>query len=106
LYSDAIVDDETETVTAFVPIDEPFLLDSEYRAAGIGFDELPARGSVALVHLDGFATIGETYRILGAWVGRNRRALVGTPIWESYPNLDPPTNPADSFIELRWPIDV
>ena len=104
LYTDALLDEESETVTAFVPLNGPFLLDSDTLSQGITIGEIRPTRWVALVHAGEFETIGETYRILGAWVGRNTNAAEGRSICEVYHRLDPTSASDDQAIELRWPV--
>ncbi len=105
LYTDALLDEESETVTALVPLSGPFLLDADTVARGITIGEIPPTRWVALVHAGGFETIGETYRVLGAWMGRNTNAAEGRSICEVYHRLDPTSVGNDQAIELRWPVD-
>ena len=58
----------------------------------------------ALAHTDGFATVGETYRLLGAWVAHNATPEPDGSICERYPHLDGRTEGSDSTIEIRWPL--
>jgi DNA-binding transcriptional MerR regulator/effector-binding domain-containing protein len=109
LAEDAIVgalygplqDDSYEDVTAFVPIREPLLVrdDGDLRIA-----EIPSRRWAAMTHTAGFATIADTYGVLGAWVARNATAHPTAPICELYPTILALTGAPDIPIEIRWPI--
>ncbi len=105
LYTPAVLDDTHEEVTAFVVITSPFLVDQRQHASEtIRIGEIPARQWAALSHTDGFASIGETYRILGAWVARNAEPDPNAAICELYPNLLAGGDNADRQIEIRWPL--
>lgn len=108
LYTPALEDDTIEDVTVFVVIDEPFLVPASPDGCRIG--EVPARRWASLVHRGGFDSIGDTYRILGAWVGRNAVPRTDTRILERYPLLDAAAGgdaaDRDATIELRWPIEM
>ena len=107
LYTPALEDDSIEDVTVFVAIDEPFLLPASSERCRIG--EVPPRRWASLVHRGGFDSIGDTYRILGAWVGRHASPRTDTRILERYPLLGTTRGgtetPGDETIELRWPIE-
>lgn len=107
LYTAALEDDTTEDVTVFVVIDEPFLLDGGPDDCHIG--ELQGGRWASLVHTDGFASVGDTYRLLGAWVGRHATPKADGRIWERYPRLTSRSTPldgaSDSVVEVRWPIE-
>ncbi|MBI4934735.1 MAG: MerR family transcriptional regulator [Actinobacteria bacterium] len=104
LYTAALDDEMIEDVTVFVAVDEPVLIEVEDCRIG----EIPAQTWASLVHSDGFDTIGDTYRILGSWVGRHASPR-DTPILERYPLLRQEANhrntSSDAIVELRWPIE-
>jgi DNA-binding transcriptional MerR regulator len=105
LYTAALLDDTHEEVTAFVVIDAPFLLDQgPHRDEGIGIGEIPARRWAALSHVGGFAGVGDTYRLLGAWVAHHAAPEPDAPICEVYPRLPAGGEDADQEIEIRWPL--
>jgi DNA-binding transcriptional MerR regulator len=108
LYTPALDDESIEAVTVFVAIDEPFLVPAGSDGCRIG--EVPARRWASLVHTDGFGTVGETYRMLGAWVGSHATPRTDTSILERYPLLrateHPTATPDDALIEVRWPIET
>lgn len=105
LYTPALLDDTHEEVTAFVAVTAPFLVDQRlHRDEGIRIGEIPARQWAALSHIDGFASIGDTYRLLGAWVARNAEPDPDAPICELYRNLLAEGDRADHGIEIRWPL--
>lgn len=101
LYTPSIEDDGPEQVTAFVEIAEPFFVSATADRAVIA--HLPGCTTAALVHPGGFDTIGDTYRLLGAWVGRHGGAHEQERVREYYPALRPGSGPPDT-IELRWPL--
>jgi DNA-binding transcriptional MerR regulator len=106
LYTPALLDDTYEEVTAFVAVTSPFLVDQRrhHGDEAIGIGEIPARRWAALSHVDGFASIGDTYRILGAWVARNAEPDPDAPICELYPNVLVGGDDADREVEIRWPL--
>lgn len=106
LYPPALLDDTHEQVTAFVAVTSPFLVDQRrhHGDEAIRIGEIPARQWAALSHVDGFASIGETYRILGAWVARNAEPDPEALICELYPNLPAGGDDADREVEIRWPL--
>lgn len=104
LYPPALEDDAIEDVVAFVVINEPFFVGNDPEGCQIG--ELPGGQWASLVHTDGFASVGDTYRLLGAWVGRNMTPRADCQIWERYPRLGTQSgSPTDGLIEIRWPIE-
>jgi DNA-binding transcriptional MerR regulator len=77
--------DETyEEVTAFVTIREAFLVKD---ADALRIAEIPSLRWAAMTHTAGFATVSDTYGVLGAWVARNATAHPTAPICELYPAI-------------------
>lgn len=108
LYTPEIIDETIEQVVAFVPIEAPFLVPAD--APEVTISEIAPTSWAVLVHTDGFDSVGETYRLLGAWVARNANPT-GTAICERY---HPPVaaasshqsnSVADGPIEICWPIE-
>jgi hypothetical protein len=102
LYTGSLVDESFEEVTVFVTVAEPPLVSTN--GAGVTVGELRAGHWAVLTHTDGFATVGDAYRLLGAWVARNATALPDGSIWELYPMVHTSRGATDSVIELRWPL--
>lgn len=77
-------------------------------AAGITLGLIPAATCAVMTHIGGYESIGETYRLLGAWVARNERSA-DQPVREYYVvSIDPKTGlllPDDQLrTEIAWPI--
>jgi DNA-binding transcriptional MerR regulator len=102
LYTGALTDEEHEELTIFVPIDETFLVPASAVQMRIG--QLPATTWAALTHIEGFDTVGDTYRLLGAWVARNAEPTPDGRICELYPGLTGGHPRTDATIEIRWPL--
>ncbi len=108
LYTPEIIDEINEQVVAFVPIESPFLVPAHAPDVTIG--EIAPTSWAVLVHTDGFDSIGETYRLLGAWVARNANPT-GAAICERYhppvtaASSRPDSAPDDGPIEICWPIE-
>ena len=102
LYDPEIVDDEGEAVEAFVPILEPIAVPRSADRVGLG--EVPATRAAVLVHAGDFATMGETYRALGAWVAHHAEPS-GERIREWYRVAPWHTEDVAAFrTEIAWPI--
>jgi DNA-binding transcriptional MerR regulator/effector-binding domain-containing protein len=101
-YTPALESDEVERVEAFVPLSAPFVVPVGERDLGIGQGRA---GTVAvLVHQGPFATIGDSYRALGAWVARHADGLE-EPIVEHYVRSDLDTDDdAQHRTEICWPV--
>jgi len=102
LYPAEIDDEDIEHVEAFVPIAEPFLVPAS--AVGVTISQIPATTWAVLVHPDVFDTIGDTYRLLGAWVGRNA-VPTGQPVCERYLESAAGASGPAVYTEIRWPIE-
>jgi DNA-binding transcriptional MerR regulator/effector-binding domain-containing protein len=60
-------------------------------------------GEVAvIVHVGPFATVGEAYQALAAWIGQHGYRMSGPPR-EIY--LTAPTDPGPPVTEIRWPVE-
>jgi DNA-binding transcriptional MerR regulator len=102
LYDPEIVDDEGEAVEAFVPIREPIAVPRS--AHGVTLGEVPAVKAAVLVHAGDYASMGDTYRTLGAWVARHGEPS-GERIREWYRVAPWDTEDVAAFrTEIAWPI--
>ncbi|MBV8715442.1 MAG: MerR family transcriptional regulator [Chloroflexi bacterium] len=104
LYDPEIVDDEGEAVEAFVPVAEPIAVPRS--AGGVRLSEVPAVKAAVLVHAGDYATMGDTYRTLGAWVARHAEPS-GERIREWYRVAPWETEDVAAFrTEIAWPIKL
>ena len=94
-------DEEYEEVTAFVTLRRPFLVEA---GGGLRIAEMPSCRWAAMTHTTGFATVGDTYGVLGAWVARHANPHPSAPICELYPTIAAGTGASDIPVEIRWPI--
>jgi DNA-binding transcriptional MerR regulator len=102
LYDPEITDDEGETVEAFVPIAEPIAVPRSAR--DVRLSEAPAVKAAVLVHAGDYASMGDTYRTLGAWVARHAEPS-GERIREWYRVAPWATEDVAAFrTEIAWPI--
>ncbi len=102
LYPAEVADDDVEQVVAFLPLASPFAIPALERDCTIG--EISTTEVAVLVHPNGYETISDTYRALGAWVARNA-THTGQPVREWY--VVGPTetdDPANYRTEIAWPI--
>jgi DNA-binding transcriptional MerR regulator len=106
LYPAEIVDDEFEDVEAYLPLAVPVAvpLPDEAKAEGVAAGALePARVAVA-THLGSYETIGDTYRLVGAWVAEHV-TTASQPVRERYVvSYDQTDDPARFRTEILWPI--
>jgi DNA-binding transcriptional MerR regulator len=107
LYVPELSEDDHETVTALVPLSEAFLVPASAADVEIGY--LPAVGAAVLSHTDGFDTIADTYRLLGAWIARNATAHGTAPVREWYRALAPGRPPSgraglSDAVAIHWPL--
>lgn len=102
LYLPEIADDDVEPVEAFIALASPIYVPSSEPDLFIG--KVPAADVAVLVHAGGYDSIGETYRLLGAWVARHGEPS-GERIREHYV-VGPPeaTNVDDYRMEICWPV--
>jgi DNA-binding transcriptional MerR regulator len=102
LYTPEKLDDDQENLELFVPVAEPPYIPTAERDLSIG--EVPAATVAVLVHVGDYDSMGDTYRTLGAWIGRHAEPS-GERIREWYvvgPEDTP--NPAQYRTEIAWPI--
>lgn len=107
------ISDDLEEIEAYFPLPDRSLAADDDRLAGvvaphetISVQELPAITSALTVHTGAYDTIGDAYRLLGAWVARN--AEPGQlPVREvylvSYGDVD---DPAQFRTEIQWPVEI
>ncbi len=101
LYQGEILDGDPETVTAYLPIDQPAAIDP---GAGIEVVEIPAATVAVAVHQGGYDSIGDSYASLGAWVAYHARAADG-PVREIYlVSYDQTDDPTRFRTEIHWPV--
>jgi DNA-binding transcriptional MerR regulator len=95
-----LLDDDAQTVVAFVPVATPPLLDPRARADGVRVDDLAAADVAVLVHRGGYDDLAESYRQLGAWVATNAEP-VELPVRELYV-----VGPAESDDAANWRTEI
>jgi DNA-binding transcriptional MerR regulator len=104
LYT-ADIPDEVEHVEAVVRVPGPVAASGPAAGArDIHVGEVPGAWVAVLVHLGDYATMGDTYRTLGAWVAHNAEPS-GERIreWYAVSPLDT-DNPSEWRTEIAWPI--
>jgi DNA-binding transcriptional MerR regulator len=103
LYDPEIVDDEGESVEAFLPIASPIAIPRSWRPSVV-VGEVPAAQAAVLVHAGDYGTMADTYRTLGAWVARHA-APSGERIREWYRVAPWDTEDIAALrTEIAWPI--
>jgi DNA-binding transcriptional MerR regulator len=101
LYLPEIAEDGIEHVEAVLPLSSP---PTATLPPGVALGEIPAARTAVLVHAGSYDEIGDTYRALGAWVGRHADPS-GERIRERY--VVGPSDgvaPAAYRTEICWPI--
>lgn len=103
------VDGDAEVITAFMVIAAPIVLDDGALADDIVNQLLPAATCAVLTHPGSYATMGDTYRRIGAWVVTNA-VPADAPVRELYVvSTDETTGKLLPDEELRteiaWPIE-
>jgi DNA-binding transcriptional MerR regulator len=102
LYAPEIVDDDGEHVEAFIPVPAAFGIPDTARDIAIG--EVPGAWVAVLVHAGDYASMGDTYRTLGAWVSRHAEHA-GERIREWYVVGPGDVATPDGYrTEISWPI--
>ncbi|BAN03710.1 MerR family transcriptional regulator [Ilumatobacter coccineus] len=104
----AAVDTDQEPVEAYVPIAAPIPIPSGVHDTGVVLTLIPAATCAVATHIGGYDTIGDTYRLLGAWVARHATSA-DLPVREHYVvSTDPDTHellpPEQLRTEICWPI--
>jgi DNA-binding transcriptional MerR regulator len=99
---------DSEVVTAFVPVAEPLVFDDQAIADGVVNIMLAQSTCAVLTHRGSYASMGDTYRQLGAWVATNA-TVVDQPVRELYVVS---TDSAGALLpdnelrtEIAWPIE-
>ena len=101
LYEAELADDEVEHVRALLPVTAP---PSGRVPVGVTLTEVPGAWTAVLVHAGHLDEIGDTYRALGAWVGRHATPS-GERIRERYVvGPDDGVAPDRWRTEIAWPI--
>ncbi|MEZ5407795.1 MAG: MerR family transcriptional regulator [Acidimicrobiales bacterium] len=95
-YPVQLDDDAVEHVEAFVEIAGPILVPA---SAGVRLAAVPGTVWAVIGHRAPFAAIGDSYRLLGAWVGAHT-GTAGPQVAERY--LD--RRPGHEHTEIWWPI--
>lgn len=99
---------EHQEVTAYLPVTEPAVLPERVLDLGVTLTMLPEVSAAVMTHVGSFATIGDTYRQLGAWVATHATSA-GAAVREHYVvSIDETTGellPDDQLrTEIIWPI--
>jgi DNA-binding transcriptional MerR regulator len=100
---------DAEVITAFIPIAAPIVLDDDAIAAGVCNQLLAGAPCAVLTHRGSYATMGDTYRQIGAWVVTNA-VPADQPVRELYVvSIDETTGkllPDDELhTEIAWPVE-
>jgi effector-binding domain-containing protein len=102
LFPPVILDDTPELVEAYVPLAEPVGLPD--RRGDVFLGELPAVTVAVAVHMGAYETMGDTYRLLGAWVAQHATPA-DEPVREVYQvSYDETEDPERFRTEIQWPI--
>ena len=98
------VEDETQSVEAFVPVASAPLLTPATRAAGVRVTELPATEVAVLMHRGAYDTLVDAYLELGAWVAAEADPS-DLPVREYYVVSAADTSDLDELrTEVCWPL--
>ena len=102
------VDTDEEPIEAYVPIAEAVPVPRPVQDTGVVLALVPEAICAVATHIGGYATIGDTYRQLGAWVARHADNAE-QPVREHYVvSTDPETFellPDEQLrTEIAWPI--
>lgn len=89
---------EQETVTAYIPVGHPVVLDEAAERCGVVNLMIPEVTAAVMSHAGSYAEIDATYRQLGAWVARHARSA-DLPVREVYLVSDD-----DLRTEIVWPV--
>jgi DNA-binding transcriptional MerR regulator len=98
------LDDDVQSVEAFVPVASAPLLSPATRAVGVRVAELPATDVAVLMHRGAYDTLLEAYLELGAWVASEADPS-DLPVREYYlVSLFDTSDPDELRTEVCWPL--
>lgn len=101
LYGAEISDGGPQSITAYMPVDQPRAIDP---GTGVEIIELPAATVAIAVHEGDYTTIGDTYASLGAWVAYHADSA-DEPVREIYQISYGQTDDPRRFrTEIQWPV--
>jgi effector-binding domain-containing protein len=110
LYPEEVRGEREEEVTAFLPIAQPAALAESVLGLGVTLTMLPEVTAAVMTHVGSFATIGDTYRQLGAWVATHAMSAGGAVREHYVVSVDEATGellPDEQLrTEIIWPIAV
>lgn len=97
--------DDSQDVTAFLPVvSAPFLGAGEL-TAGVRVAELPVTEVAVLMHVGAYESLKASYRQLGLWVAEHTRSA-DLPVWEIYETTATQTDdPRALRTEICWPVE-
>jgi DNA-binding transcriptional MerR regulator len=97
-------DDDAQDVMAFLPVEVAPLVPPAFRSAGVQVSELPASDVAVLIHVGGYETLEDSYRILGMWVAAHGDPA-DLPVREIYVvGKGEAGFPGEYRTEICWPI--
>jgi DNA-binding transcriptional MerR regulator len=97
-------DDDAQDVVAFLPVEVTPLVPAAFRSAGVRVSDLPATDVAVLIHVGGYETLEDSYRILGMWVAAHGDPA-DLPVREIYVVGETEADAPDEFrTEICWPI--
>jgi DNA-binding transcriptional MerR regulator len=97
-------DDDAQDVVAFLPVEVAPLVPAAFRSAGVQVGDLPASDVAVLVHVGGYDTLEDSYRILGMWVAAHGEPA-DMPVREIYVVGEAEADAPDEYrTEICWPI--
>ena len=98
------VEDDVQSVEAFVPVASAPLLSPATRATGVRVAELPATDVAVLMHRGAYDTLLDAYLELGAWVASEADPS-DLPVREYYlVSLFDTSDPDELRTEVCWPL--
>jgi hypothetical protein len=97
-------DDDAQDVVAFLPVEVAPLVPAALRSTGVRVSDLPATDVAVLIHVGGYETLEDSYRILGAWIAAHGDPAE-LPVREMYLVGETDTDVPHEFrTEICWPI--